>query len=1013
MKPSMGRKNPTVFISSTAEDLQPYREKAIFEAERAGFEVHTQEYFVASGNERPLAKCFEEVAKADVVVVIVAHRYGWVPPGQPGGDTKSITWLECEEAQRAGRGKKKLEVLAFLVGKESDEFKWPLELWEKYRLITAVERTTPELLAEVQRNVAKLEEFKAWLSTLAIRATFTNPDSLRAEVATALRDWLARHPKFAEAQPRMTSPSRLFFGTSQVASTLVGRESELRALDAAWSGPRKKNIITIVSWGGVGKTTLVSRWAAGMLAKKDEFNIQCYFDWSFYSQGPACASRATGTAKSASADLFIKEALEFLGEGDLAASSTSAWHKGERLAQIIGERRSLFILDGLEPLQDPLSGEVHDSGLRALLRGLAASNLGLCVITTRQQLPELAAWHHNTAEEWRLASLTEKAGAALLSDLGVTGSNLEKRRLSAHVKGHALTLTLLGRYFKHADRGDVSRARSVDFEKVNQSEQGGHAFRVIAAYEHWFVNNHCSTELAILKMLGSFDRPATPDCLAALCNPPIKGLTDALASLTEEDWNAALTHLGELGLAEEHPWIARPVLGFSKADAERSKLGGELGKPRLFDPAFSSLFTRHALDTHPLIREYFAKRLQKRAAEAWKSGNSRLFEHLKTAAPYWPDGVDGVQSLLQSVCHACHAGRYQEAFEDVYRCRINRERHHYLVNGLGASDTEFHLISLFFKKKWKAPAAILSPESSIYALRQVGLAFRALGELQAAIPPLESGFKLSNECLDREWAVNIARHIAQTHLLHGEIKLARNWASRSIEILDDSVNRFEAVAAHAGLAHVLHQEGKLTEAARAFENAERILSEAPPHRRYLGGLQGYRHCELLLTLERYREAIKRSGAPFERTDAALFLAAKALASTIRARVLMATNFRKSINEIRWILTEAAGVLQSSGRHEFLVAGLISYAEFHFMVNELAAAKKDLDNAQQLAEHGHMRLHLADIHLLRARLLNDKGELSKARKLIEDCGYWRRTRELERLQKEALCWPCAAKNSPST
>jgi hypothetical protein len=51
-------------------------------------------------------------------------------------------------------------------------------------------------------------------------------------------------------------------------------------------------------------------------------------------------------------------------------------------------------------------------------------------------------------------------------------------------------------------------------------------------------------------------------------------------------------------------------------------------------------------------------------------------------------------------------------------------------------------------------------------------------------------------------------------------------------------------------------------------------------------------------------------------------------------------------------------------------------------------------AWQIAERGSMKLHMADIHLHRARLFRDKSELSKARALIEACGYWRRKEELE-------------------
>jgi hypothetical protein len=35
------------------------------------------------------------VAEAEVVVVIAAHRYGWVPNDPSNLDAKSITWLEC------------------------------------------------------------------------------------------------------------------------------------------------------------------------------------------------------------------------------------------------------------------------------------------------------------------------------------------------------------------------------------------------------------------------------------------------------------------------------------------------------------------------------------------------------------------------------------------------------------------------------------------------------------------------------------------------------------------------------------------------------------------------------------------------------------------------------------------------------------------------------------------------------------------------------------------------------
>jgi hypothetical protein len=49
------------------------------------------EYFPASGHAPSLQACREMVAQAEVVVVLVAHRYGWVPDGPENPDAKSVT----------------------------------------------------------------------------------------------------------------------------------------------------------------------------------------------------------------------------------------------------------------------------------------------------------------------------------------------------------------------------------------------------------------------------------------------------------------------------------------------------------------------------------------------------------------------------------------------------------------------------------------------------------------------------------------------------------------------------------------------------------------------------------------------------------------------------------------------------------------------------------------------------------------------------------------------------------
>lgn len=190
---------PSVFISSTSEDLKDYRKAARDAAIAAGILPIQMEYFTASGEHRPVDNCLAKVSGADVVVLIVAHRYGWVPPQQESDDHKSITWLECEKARAEGK-----EVLAFVVDREHP---WDAELKEEHRIAAAIiaGKATGKLLTEVKRSVERLTAFRAWIDDIGVRATFTSPDSLRARVSESLRDWRERH---VPPQARTTDNAR-------------------------------------------------------------------------------------------------------------------------------------------------------------------------------------------------------------------------------------------------------------------------------------------------------------------------------------------------------------------------------------------------------------------------------------------------------------------------------------------------------------------------------------------------------------------------------------------------------------------------------------------------------------------------------------------------------------------------------------------------------------------------------------------------------------------------------------
>jgi hypothetical protein len=315
-------------------------------------------------------------------------------------------------------------------------------------------------------------------------------------------------------------------------SDVFGREEDIAFLNEAWA-KRSVNIVTIVAWGGVGKSTLVNLWLRRMAAESYR-SAQLVFGWSFYRQGTS-----GGTS---SADEFLDAALSWFGDPDPRIGT--AWEKGERLAKLAAHRRTLLVLDGLEPLQNPpgpQEGRVRDPSLQALLRELAAFNTGLCVITTRTPVADIADHEGTSALRRDLEQLSNDAGAKLLRALGVKGHEAELRTASEEFAGHCLALTLLGSYLTDAYNGDIRHRKEVSEHLAHDVRQGVQARKVMESYQTWFGEG---PEVSVLRMLGLFDRPVEEKVLATLREPPaIQGLTESLTDLSPTEWRTILARL--------------------------------------------------------------------------------------------------------------------------------------------------------------------------------------------------------------------------------------------------------------------------------------------------------------------------------------------------------------------------------------------------------------------------------------------------------------------------------------
>jgi predicted ATPase len=463
---------------------------------------------------------------------------------------------------------------------------------------------------------------------------------------------------------------------------VFGREEDIAFLDAAWRNPQI-NVVTIVAWAGVGKSTLLNHWL-GRMATEHYRSAQLVFAWSFYRQGTS-----GGTS---SADEFLDAALNWFGDPDPRIGP--AWEKGERLAKLVARRRTLLVLDGLEPLQNPpgpQEGRIREPSIQALLRELAAFNTGLCVITTRFPVADIADREGTSAVRRDLEQLSSDAGAKLLRALGVKGDESELRSASDEFRGHCLALTLLGSYLTDAYNGDIQCRKEVSQRLAHDLRQGGHARKVMESYQAWFREG---PELSLLRMLGLFDRPVDEKALRTLLKPPvIRGLTESLADLSPTEWQRILAKLRRTKL-----------------------LAGE-------DP-----HNPGQLDTHPLVREYYGGQLRSQRTEAWKECNRRLFHYYRTLAPWLPESFGEMEPLFSAVICGCNAGLFHEALQEVYILRIQRKNAFFASNILGARGALLSVLIHFFKQaRWGSPVEQgvegqnLTAEDQLFILMQAGL----------------------------------------------------------------------------------------------------------------------------------------------------------------------------------------------------------------------------------------------------------------------------------------------------
>jgi tetratricopeptide (TPR) repeat protein len=591
---------------------------------------------------------------------------------------------------------------------------------------------------------------------------------------------------------------------------LFGRQRELQKLDEVWEC-EQTNVVSLVAWGGVGKSTLVSKWLERLRA--DNYRgAERVFGWSFYSQGMG--------ERAASADLFISEALRWFGDPE--PEEGSPWAKGERLAELVRKQKTLLVLDGLEPLQDQYHG-IKDPALQRLLEELARDNSGLCLITTREMVSELDDFGDRVVQ-CDLEAISPEAGRALLRVKGVRGTDVELEQASHDFGGHALAINLLASYLRGIEGHHVSHAASIP-DPYRADERSGHSKRVMAALAGRFGNG---AEVELLRILGLFDRPATGPAIAAVrAAPAIPGLTDHLATLSEAGWLRLLEKLRDTALL-----------------------------------APASLHARDEIDTHPMVREHFGEELRGHHPGAWCEAHGRLCQHFKgLPEQHQPDTLEAMAPLLQAIYHGCEAGRYEETLVHIYRKRILRNDYlgrvshnepFYLLKRLGAYGVDLSMIANYFEDPFKLPVSEIGERYQAFLFYQAGFDLAALGRLSEAVEPMRTGMEMALAQRQGTQSLQAAHNLSELHLILGQISEAVTRAEESIDFAQRIRDYWAQWANTTHLAYIGYQAGERDIALKMFGEAE---AENPT---WLVSLPAFRYFDVLLDLGRYEEVRDRA-----------------------------------------------------------------------------------------------------------------------------------------------------------
>ncbi len=584
----------------------------------------------------------------------------------------------------------------------------------------------------------------------------------------------------------------------------VGRDTLLAALDADWRDPAK-HVTGLIGFGGEGKSSLARQWLTNLLNDQTQRQPDGVFWWSFYDRR--------------NIDEFFEAAINYLGGGVVDPRQIpSATAKAQVIGAMLGARCYLFVLDGLEVMQNQEGdryGQITNTDLRELLAYFAGpGHDSFCLITSRAPLPDLLEYQSYTPRD--VDRLSDDDGRDLLRKIGVKGPDAALDRLVGTWDGHALTVSLIGSLLVKEHGGDVTRAELLPPPEADENRYQ-RVHRVLRRYDEHLD----AAERAFMMLFSAFRTPVKESAFEKVFRTTtrVTSLNAPVAALSEVEFRAMVGRLTQYR-----------VMRYSPDTQEYT--------------------------THPLIRNYYFALLSRRKDA--KKTHVDIANYYLSVAPhprevYTPRGwqasvptMDDLLPLIEAVHHACRARAYDKA-EQIRWEHIDQGNRHVLVHQLGAYETELGLMLEFFPGGNTSKDPVVSrPSDKSWILNETGLCMMNLGRLAEAVLLYERAnvIKLT---ITKDWLnASIGYwNLATLRAYLGNLSAAADAARQALVLARRAEAKEYELKSLAWQAWFAHLRGDVASADMDFRQAEALEREIDPDKRYLYSLDGIQHADHL------------------------------------------------------------------------------------------------------------------------------------------------------------------------